>query len=416
MSPRKSEPKKKAISGIKPTTSRNRGASPKSVTGRRKPALQKDIVRKKSGKGEIPKKNVKSRAKKSSPAKKTTTAKKAGPVKKLASKRKADQEKKAASKRKADTEKKAASKRKAAPANKGAPKRKAAPAKKVASKRKAASVKKAASKRKAASVKKAASKRKVVPAKKVASKRKAASAKKGPSKRKPAPKTGGARNKSSKISALSSAKSTVHAFKAALKKKQLAVARVAAQKKRAEALRIEKIEKARLLAEKMDASRNQPMGVLARPTGLYDGIRLLEESDVTSFPKKTPYSRQELNRLKTALHKERDKLLCEISSLMGMSQDALEAARENSGYSLHMAEHATDLQTAETNLAVRSYEEERLEKVEEALDRLENNVNHYGLCLASGRKIGIQRLIAQPHAHLCKDLQELYEKIRSRRN
>ena len=158
------------------------------------------------------------------------------------------------------------------------------------------------------------------------------------------------------------------------------------------------------------------MGVLARPTGLYDGIRLLEESDVTSFPKKTPYSRQELNRLKTALHKARDKLLCEISSLMGMSQDALEAARENSGYSLHMAEHATDLQTAETNLAVRSYEEERLEKVEEALDRLENNVNHYGLCLASGRKIGIQRLIAQPHAHLCKDLQELYEKIRSRRN
>jgi len=376
MAARKSEPNKKGVSRKKTATPRNRGTSPKSVTGRGKSTPSKRIVRNKDGKGGNPKKVVSKKSK----AKITSPARKAVPTKKVVSKRKA--------------------------ASKG----KAALAKKVVSKRKAAPAKKAASKRKA--TKKVVSKRKAT--KKVVSKRKAT--KKVVSKRKAAPKKADARKKSGSHSALSSTKSTVYAFKAAMKKRQMAEARVVAQKKRAEALRVEKIEKAKILAAKMDASRNQPMGDLVRPTGIYDEIRLLEESDVSAFPKKTPYSKPELNRLKTALHKERDKLLREISSLMGMSQDALEAARENSGYSLHMAEHATDLQTAETNLAVRSYEEERLEKVEEALDRLENNVNHYGLCLASGRKIGIQRLIAQPHAHLCKELQELYEKIRSRRN
>jgi DnaK suppressor protein len=50
-----------------------------------------------------------------------------------------------------------------------------------------------------------------------------------------------------------------------------------------------------------------------------------------------------------------------------------------------------------------------------ALNRLEERPAQYGLCLACGNKIGAQRLQARPHAHLCMDCRQRYERIRSRR-
>jgi RNA polymerase-binding transcription factor DksA len=328
--------------------------------------------------------------------------------------------------KKSPTTKKAVRRKAGASAKKASTRRKKTTARKAAVKGRVS--KKTTSKKKSVPVKKeaAGARTKSVPAAKKPVARKKTAVKKAVSKKAPrkavvkktpVEKAAAGRKKPvvEKKSLSASAKSTVSAFRAALKKKQLAVARAASQVKKVESLRAEKIEKAQKLAEKRDAAKEKSGGELARPTGMYNGIFLIDEADINPFPKKTPYSRQELKRLKETLQKERDRLLLEIASLNGMSKDALESARENSGYSLHMAEHATDLQTAETNLAVRSYEEGRLEKVEDAIDRIENNVNHYGLCLASGRKIGIQRLIAQPHAHLCKEMQELYERIRSRR-
>ncbi len=150
-----------------------------------------------------------------------------------------------------------------------------------------------------------------------------------------------------------------------------------------------------------------------RPTGMYNGILLAE--NVKPFPKKTPYSQKEIDRLRDTLREERSRLINSLSSLQHASRSALDDTRDHPGYSVHMAEHATDLQTAEATLGVRSIEQERLELVEEALERIERNVNHYGLCLACGAKIGIQRLIARPHAHLCMDCRQRYEHIRSRR-
>ncbi len=150
-----------------------------------------------------------------------------------------------------------------------------------------------------------------------------------------------------------------------------------------------------------------------QPTGLYNGIMV--NNAPKPFPLKTPYSKEELTKLKEALQEERVRLLAELASLKGMSNEALEIAKEHPGYSLHMAEHATDLQTAETQLGVRTIEEERLELVDQALERIQKSYNQYGLCLACGAKIGIQRLIARPHAHLCMPCRTKYEEIKSKR-
>jgi RNA polymerase-binding transcription factor DksA len=146
---------------------------------------------------------------------------------------------------------------------------------------------------------------------------------------------------------------------------------------------------------------------------MYNGVMLCEHAK--PFPKKTPYSKKELGKLREALLDERQRLIHELTSLHGVSREAMVESREHPGYSVHLAEHATDLQTAEANLGLRTIEQERLELVEEALDRIQKRANHYGLCLACGSKIGIQRLIARPHAHLCLNCRQRYEKTRNRR-
>ncbi|MEN6624651.1 MAG: TraR/DksA C4-type zinc finger protein [Candidatus Sumerlaeia bacterium] len=153
--------------------------------------------------------------------------------------------------------------------------------------------------------------------------------------------------------------------------------------------------------------------LIDRPTGMYNGILLAENPK--PFPKKTPYSRKEVDKLREALTQERERLIHVLNSLQGVSRSVMDETREHPGYSQHLAEHATDLQTAEASMGLRTIEQEQLELVDEALERIQRNINHYGLCLACGNKIGIQRLIARPHAHLCMDCRQRYEKIRARR-
>ena len=146
---------------------------------------------------------------------------------------------------------------------------------------------------------------------------------------------------------------------------------------------------------------------------MYNGVLLSDTPK--QFPRHTPYTHKEIDKLREALLQERERLVHELNSLQGASRAAMEETRDHPGYSMHMAEHATDLQTAEASLGLRTIEQERLELVDEALERIKVNINHYGLCLACGSKIGIQRLIARPHAHLCMDCRQRYEKIRARR-
>jgi DnaK suppressor protein len=178
-----------------------------------------------------------------------------------------------------------------------------------------------------------------------------------------------------------------------------------------------KLERRPVSDHKTPASRTvMPKEVIPdtyQPTGTYNGIIITH--DIKTFPARTPYSKEELLELRAALMEERDRLSSHLATLSGVSMEALVSAKEHAGYSVHIAESATDLQTAEANLGVRSIEEERLAQVDEALERIKNHVNHFGLCLSCGNKIGIQRLKARPHAHLCMPCRKRYEEIRSRR-
>jgi len=147
---------------------------------------------------------------------------------------------------------------------------------------------------------------------------------------------------------------------------------------------------------------------VTRPTGMYGGVLLC--SSPKPFPKKSPYSQKELSSLKQALVGQRQQLRQELSTLDGMTFQSI-ATSESPGHSTHIAEYASDMQSTETNLVVRTIDEERLAQVEEALQRMDDR-QQYGLCVACGEKIGIERLIAQPHAHLCMDCRRKYEKER----
>lgn len=133
--------------------------------------------------------------------------------------------------------------------------------------------------------------------------------------------------------------------------------------------------------------------------------------DPKPFPKKSPYTKEELAELKKALLHERDRLRRELTTMEGMTMGTAEGELESPGFPTHIAEYASHIQATETILGVRSLEEERLDQVEVALQRLEKKTT-YGLCLACGDKIGIDRLIAQPHAHLCMNCRRLYERNR----
>ncbi len=146
-----------------------------------------------------------------------------------------------------------------------------------------------------------------------------------------------------------------------------------------------------------------------RPMGMYGGVTLC--SNPTPFPKKSPYSPKELSQLKQALLTERNHLRHELAQLEGSPFSGAERTNESSGHSVHIAEHASDMQSTETNLAVRALDEERLAQVQEALLKMSSR-QYYGLCIACGDKIGIQRLTAKPHAHLCMDCQRKYERER----
>ena len=179
------------------------------------------------------------------------------------------------------------------------------------------------------------------------------------------------------------------------------------------------VQARKLAIQKIQAKRNlgkpapKPEPDSTQPSGMYNGIVITHE--VKPFPAKTPYTKPELDELRETMLEERNRLLNQLASLQGVGMEAMVNAKEHSGYSIHIAEHASDLQAAEANMGVRSIEEDRLEEVESALDRIENNPRHYGLCMACGNKIGIQRLKARPHAHLCMPCRTRYETIRSRR-
>jgi RNA polymerase-binding transcription factor DksA len=89
----------------------------------------------------------------------------------------------------------------------------------------------------------------------------------------------------------------------------------------------------------------------------------------------------------------RDYLLTRQASL---AKDALE---ENPTFSMHMADAGTDAYDRDFALGMLSTQQEALDEVEQALDRIRNG--SYGTCELTGKPIEHGRLAAIPWTRFC---------------
>ena len=112
-------------------------------------------------------------------------------------------------------------------------------------------------------------------------------------------------------------------------------------------------------------------------------------------------NKKELEKFKKLLLKKREELISNVNHITGDTrrQSRKEAAGDLSGYSIHMADMASDNYDREFLLNLASGERETLLEIDEALNRIDEET--YGKCLSCGKKIGKKRLSAVPHAKLC---------------
>ncbi len=98
---------------------------------------------------------------------------------------------------------------------------------------------------------------------------------------------------------------------------------------------------------------------------------------------------------------EREKILSELTHLEEMSLDKSqkEASGDLSGYSIHLADVASDNEEIEKVLRLRSILEEKIKWIDVALLKVKNG--DFGICEECGEFIGIERLRVKPEAKYC---------------
>lgn len=117
-----------------------------------------------------------------------------------------------------------------------------------------------------------------------------------------------------------------------------------------------------------------------------------------------------LDKFKKLLQETRVKIAGNLQHLEKdtLNTSARDAAGDLSGYSLHMADQATDNFDREFTLGLASTEQRVLNMVDVALRKIEDK--SYGTCEACKKAISQKRLTAMPYAALCIKCQELEEK------
>lgn len=120
--------------------------------------------------------------------------------------------------------------------------------------------------------------------------------------------------------------------------------------------------------------------------------------------------KRELEVFKKLLLKKREELISNVDHITGdtRNKSQREAAGDLSGYSIHMADMASDNYDREFSLNLASGERKTLLEIDEALKRMDEKT--YGKCLSCGRKVSKKRLLAVPQAKLCLKCQQKEEK------
>ena len=121
-------------------------------------------------------------------------------------------------------------------------------------------------------------------------------------------------------------------------------------------------------------------------------------------------TKKELKEFKKLVIKKKEELL---DSMRHISEDTLkhsqkDAAGDISGYTIHMADMATDAYDREFSLGLATSEQKVIFEVDDAMKRIEEGT--YGVCEDCEKLIAKRRLKAVPHARLCIKCQQKREK------
>ncbi len=125
---------------------------------------------------------------------------------------------------------------------------------------------------------------------------------------------------------------------------------------------------------------------------------------------KKRFAKKDLDVYKEKLFNLKDDVMNQIREI---SKDTLMKSQKDisgdiSGYSIHMADVASDNYERDFNLNLVSTERKLVIDIDEALSRIEDKT--FGTCLHCSRPIAKTRLKAIPYARYCKKCKEKLEK------
>lgn len=125
-------------------------------------------------------------------------------------------------------------------------------------------------------------------------------------------------------------------------------------------------------------------------------------------------NKTEIERFKKLLEASRKKVGGDLAHLEkdSLNTSQRDASGDLSGYSLHMADMATDNSAQEFNLGLASSEQQILNLIDEALRKIEEG--KFGVCEVCSKVISQKRLLAVPYAKYCIKCQSEEEKKRRR--
>ncbi len=112
-------------------------------------------------------------------------------------------------------------------------------------------------------------------------------------------------------------------------------------------------------------------------------------------------TKRELDRYKKLLLKKKEEVVRAMRHIEKdtLSQSQREASGDLSGYTLHMADIATDSYDREFSLGLATNAQRILYEIEEALKRIQEK--GFGDCLSCGKPIHRRRLSAIPYTSYC---------------
>lgn len=107
----------------------------------------------------------------------------------------------------------------------------------------------------------------------------------------------------------------------------------------------------------------------------------------------------ELDYFRSLVERSIDETEYEITRLKALLKDDSNPSATDSAYALHMADAGTDSNDRERLYMLIEHQSKLLKRLHAAMDRIKNKT--YGICLLTGKRIGMDRLEAIPYTEIC---------------